>query len=500
MTPPQGPATMRSRILRGVAWKAFSLGFRQVWRLAVVVILARLLTPHDYGLAAMVLVFSSLVIIFSDLALGAALIQREHLSERDRSTVFWTGTAVGLAFTLVGLALSGPVAAFYGEPDVQPLFAALSLSFVVTSLGTTHTALMHRDMNFKSLELRLMGGAVVGGVVGVVLALRGYGAWAIIGQQVAIALTSTVLLWVVSPWHPRFVFSLASLRSLGAFSLNVFGTRVVFYVNRNVDNLLIGRYLGSTALGLYAVAYNVMLAPLAQIAAPIVEVLTPAFARMQHDKRAIGVLWLRASRLVGSIVIPGMLGLALVAPEFVSVVLGDRWAGAVPVIQILAWVGLLQGMQRFNSAILQACDRTRTLLRCSLVTVAASIVAFVIGMQWGIVGVAAAYAVASTFVEPYYGWCTMRATHVPVAEYLRNLRGVAAATAGMCAAVLVARGLLPADLPALPRLVTLIGVGVLAYLPLCAWRAPELLDEISAVAGRRRARVRPAPVQPGAPV
>jgi O-antigen/teichoic acid export membrane protein len=485
--------TMRSRILRGLAWKAASGGFRQVSQMVVAIILARLLTPHDYGLAAMVLVFSSLIIIFSDLALGAALVQRKELSERDRSTVFWISTGVGAFFMLVGVALSWPLAAFYGEPKVQALFAVLSIGFLVTALGTTQTALLNRDMNFRSLELRMMGGTVAGAVVGIALAAGGYGPWAIIGQQLAAAAASTVLLWALSPWHPRFQFSLASLRDLSSFSLRVFGTRLVFYLNRNADNLLIGRFLGPAALGAYAVAYNVMLAPIARIAAPLVEVLFPAFSRIQDERERIASMWLRAIRVLATITVPGMVGIVLVAPEFVSVVLGDRWEAAVPVIQILAIVGLMQSLQGMNSGILQACDRTRTLLRCAILTVVLSLVAFAVGMQWGIVGVAAGYAIASCIAEPYYAWRTMRVLGVPVTAYLRNLGGVTAAAAGMAACVLATRLLLlPDDLPDAARLAILIAVGALAYVPLWAWRAPEVLAELRGLL-RRRAGAQPAP-------
>jgi O-antigen/teichoic acid export membrane protein len=484
--------TMRSRILRGLAWKVFSSGFRQLSKIAVAVILARLLTPHDYGVAAMALVFSALVIIFADLALGAALVQRRELSERDRSTVFWTSTAIGLAFTLGGVVLSGPLAAFYGEPEVQPLFAALSVSFLVTALSTTQTALLTRTMDFRSLELRMMAGTVAGGAVGIYMAATGYGAWAIIAQHLAMATVSTALLWAFSPWRPRFVFSLASLRDLGGFSLNVFWTRVIFYLNNNADNILIGRFLGSAALGIYAVAYNVMIAPLSRIMAPIVEVFTPAFARMQDDPARIGSVWLRALRLVATIMVPGMLGLILVAPEFVHIVLTDRWAEAVPVIQILAWVGLLQSMQRFNSSVLQSRDRTRTLLFCSIVTVVASLCAFGIGLQWGIVGVATAYAVSSTFAEPYYAWRTMRTVGVSVRTYLANLVGVIEAALGMVVCVLGTRVfLLPEDMPAALRLAILVVVGAAAYLPLWAWRAPEVVADVRGQLRRRRKKAPP---------
>ena len=482
---------MRAKIASGLAWKVASQIFRQLSRVAVVVILARLLTPADYGLAAMVLVFSSLVLIFADLALGAALVQRQELSEEDKSTVFWTSAAMGVAFMLIGIALSWPMAAFYGESEVQPLFAALSVSFLITALGTTQSALMNREMQFRSLELRMMAGTVVGGTAGIVVALAGGGAWAIIAQQLAIAVASTTLLWFFSSWRPRFSWSVESLRSLAGFSGNVFGTRVLFYANRNLDNLLIGKFLGAASLGAYAIAYNVMLMPLARIAQPIVEVLFPAMSRIQDDRPRMAAMWLRANRMIGAITIPAMVGLMVVGPEFVATLFGAKWADAAPVIQILAWVGLLQSLQRLNSSVLQACDRTGALLRYSVIVLVASIVAFVVGLSWGIVGVAAGYAVSSTIVEPYYTWLTARVLDLELADFLRSLAGVAQATVGMAGVLVAAKlWLISPDLPAGIRLLILVVLGAATYLALAAWRAPELRGDIR---GLRRSRSAAAP-------
>jgi O-antigen/teichoic acid export membrane protein len=486
-----GGDTMRAKIASGLAWKVVSQVFRQLSRVAVVVILARLLTPAEYGLAAMVLVFSSLVLIFADLALGAALVQRRELSEADRSTVFWTSVAAGTGFMLLGIALSWPLAAFYGEPEVQPLFAALSVSFLVTALGTAHSALLNRDMRFKSLELRMMAGTVAGGAVGIAVAFAGHGAWAIIAQQLAIAFVSTTLLWAFSPWRPRLTFSLRSLRSLGGFSGNVFGTRVLFYLNRKLDHMLIGRFLGASALGAYAVAYNVMLMPLSRIAQPVVEVLFPAMSQIQDDRPRMARMWLRANRLIGAISIPAMVGLILVAPEFVATLFGERWESATPVIQILAWVGLLQSLQRLNSSVLLACDRSGTLLRYSVVVLTASIVAFVGGLHWGIVGVATGYAISSTIIEPYYAWITARVLEVRLADYARSLAGVAQATAGMAGVVLAAKlWIVSPDLPAGVRLAIFVVLGAATYFALAAWRAPELRGDLR---GLRRSRSAAAP-------
>jgi len=480
--------TLRQSVLRGIAWKVASQFFGQFFQLLVALILARLLVPRDYGLAAMVLVFAALVPIFADLALGAALVQRRELTEADRSTVFWTGTAVGAAFTILGVALSGFVADFYGEPEVRALFAALSISFVVTALGTTQRALLTREMDFKTLELMVMAANAVGGIVGVAAAFLGYGAWAIVGQQIVIAVVSTLLIWFASPWRPHLVFSRASLRSMLAFSGNVFLTRILFYLNRNADNLLIGRYLGPTALGPYALAYNVMLAPISRLTWPIVEVFFPAFSQLQNDPERIAGAWVRVNRVIGAITVPAMLGLVVVAPEFVNVVLGERWEDAIPVIRLLAWVGLLQSLQGLNSSILQARDRTNLLLRYAVVVLIASLTAFGVGVQWGIVGVAAAYSISSTIVEPYYTWLTARSMGTTLRSFATGLAPVFEASVAMVIVVaLVRAAMIRQGAADALLLVTLVLAGIVVYVPLVAWRSPELVAEVRDLLRRRRA-------------
>jgi O-antigen/teichoic acid export membrane protein len=431
----------------------------------------------------MVLVVSSFVLVFSDVALGAALVQRQELSEDDRSTVFWTSVGVGAFFTAVGVALAGPAARFYGVPAVRPLLAALSLGFLVNALATTQEALLVRELRFRQLEVRMMLGTAGGAVVGITLAALGFGAWALIGQQLAIGAVSTTLLWLVSPWKPRLSFSLASLRKLGGFSGNVFAQRVLFYLHRNADNLLVGRFLGAAALGAYALAYNVMLVPFSRLGGPVQEVLFPAFARLQDQPARIAEIWVRATRLVGAVTVPALAGLVVVAPDFVRVVLGARWHQVVPVLQILSWVGLLQSLQTLNSNILQALDRTGVLLRYAIVFFSAHLCAFVIGLRWGIVGVAAGYAVSSTIVEPLYAWVTTRTVGIPLLRLVGGLRGVAAASAVMAVGVLALRLALEREgIPPLPRLALCVVAGALLYLPACGLLAPELRIDV------RRAR------------
>jgi O-antigen/teichoic acid export membrane protein len=275
------------------------------------------------------------------------------------------------------------------------------------------------------------------------------------------------------------------LRSLGGFTRNVFVQRLLYYLHRNSDNLLVGRFLGAAPLGAYSIAYNVMLVPFSRIAGPIQEVLYPAFSRMQDEPARIGAVWVRVTRLVAAISVPALLGLVVVAPDFVHVVLGDRWSAAAPVLRILAWVGLLQSLQTLNSHILQAVDRTGGLMRFSIVFFTAHLIAFAVGLHWGILGVAAGYAVSSTIVEPLYSWWTARELGVSPWLIPRGIAGVFQAGIAMAAVVAAARlSLFHAGLGPGARLLLCVLVGAVVFLPCCAWRAPEVAAELRSL--RRR--------------
>jgi O-antigen/teichoic acid export membrane protein len=490
-----GTDAIGSRIRSGLAWKAGSQITLQISRMAVALILARLLTPHDWGLAAMVLLFSSFVIVFTDSALGTALIQRRDLSEDDKSTVFWASAGIGVFLMIGGIALSGPLASFYGEPEVRPLFAALSVGFFVSTLGTTQSALFVREMQFRLLELRQIVATVVGASAGISIALAHYGAWAIVGQQLAEAAASTVLLWYLSPWHPSFRFSMTSVRRLGGFAGNVFGENLLYQAGRNLSSLLIGRFLGPAALGTYALATNVILVPFSRIAGPLQQVFFPAFSRMNHDRVRMADVWIRATRFVGLISIPSLVGLAIVAPDFVHVVLGRRWSDATPVIQILAGVGLIQSLQTLSGEVLLALNRAGWLLRFTMLWFAGNVGAFALGLHWGILGVAACYAVATAVIEPVRTYLTSRALGISPWRFVRAFSGVGQATAVMAAVLLAVRpALMATGTPTAARLILLIVLGAVAYVAGCLWRAPELTSEIKN-AFRRRTATAIAPIQ-----
>jgi O-antigen/teichoic acid export membrane protein len=486
MSEPAAPDWIGSRIRSGLAWKAGSQITVQVFRMIVALALARMLAPHDWGLAAMVFVFSGFVVVFTDSAFGSALVQRRDLRSEDCSTVFWTSAGIGLLLTLCGVAFAGPLASFYGEPAIRPLFAALSIGFFVSALGTTQSALFVREMQFRVLELRQIVATLVGGTIGIAVALADYGAWAIVAQQLAEAVTSTLLLWFLSPWRPSAIFSIASLRRLWGFAGNVFGENLLYQAGRNLSSLLMGRFLGAAAFGTYALATNVILVPFSRIAGPLQQVFFPAFSRMSDDRERMADVWIRATRLVGVISFPALVGLVIVAPDFVHVVLGPRWNEATLVIQILAWVGLIQSLQTLSGEVLLALDRAAWLLRFTMLWFVGSLAAFAVGVQWGIIGVATCYAAATFLIEPVRTYITARALGISPWRFVRSLTGVVQATAVMATVVLGARvALIETGVPVAARLVLLVLVGGVAYAAGCRWRAPEVGLEISSAIRRR---------------
>jgi len=480
------PEHLRGRIISGVGWKAASRLCFEASKVAVAVVLARLLTPHQFGLAGMVLVLSSVVPTFAGLAFGSALVQRKHITEDDKSTVFWASLVLGAACMLVGIACAGLLAKFYGEAAVRPLAAVLSVSFFTSAFGMTQSQLLVRDLRYRSLELRTMVATLSGAAVGIAAAFAGWGAWAIILQQVTFSCVASVLVWVVSDWRPSWRFSTRSLRELGRFGGHVSGSVLFGQLTQNVDNLLVGRYLGAAALGIYSLAYSVMLAPFTRLTSPLQEILYAAFSRIQDEPARLANIWLRANRLMGAVAIPLLLGLVAVAPDLIPLVFGSQWEKAVPVVQVLAWVGILEALQGLNASVLLARDRSRTYLRFSALLFVGSLVAFVIGLQWGVLGVAVCYAISCTLIHPIYTVVAVRCVGVRLIDFLRNLVGVAAAGVVMLAVTYAVRAsLLQSAIPEWQRLVVTIAAGGLVYVGVLALFARGVFTDLQALRVRR---------------
>jgi PST family polysaccharide transporter len=381
-------------VASSAAWTAGARIGLQACALISTAVVARLIPPSAYGLLAMAQVVTNFIIIFRDLGIKSAVIQRRAIDERILSSVFWVNLAISL-LCVVGCWLSAPAAAgFFREPQVAPVLRVLSLAFAITGVSTVHLALLSRSLQFRTIAIAEIVGAVAGLITAVGFALAGTGVWALVASWLANSAVSTAGLILGTSWRPKAIFSWSEVRGLARFSLNLSGFHAVNYFARNADTALVGRYFGNAALGYYQLAYTVMLLPVTGIAQQVVgRVLFPALATMQDDNARFRKAYVRTCAAIGFLTFPMMAGVAVLAEPFVYVLLGDKYRPVAPVLAILAPVGMIQSIATTIGQVYTAKGRTEIMLWWGIASSLLYVVSFIVGLPFGIRGIAMSYAI-----------------------------------------------------------------------------------------------------------
>lgn len=387
--------SLKQKAVSGIKWSAFSQVGRQAMQLLTTVILTRFLTPSDFGLVGMAMVVVGFVNIFKDLGTAAAVIQRKELPGTLLSSIFWVNTGFG-TLAMFCLLITAPIAGwFYRDSRVVPVLQILSTSFLISSFGTLQQALLERKLAFNTLAKLEVVSVLSGSITGIGLALGGAGVWSLVFQTLITASVASILLWFSSSWRPEWEFHWNDAKSISRFSLNLTGYSIFNYFARNADYLLIGRYLGAQDLGYYTLAYRILVFPLQNISAVVSRVMYPVLSTMQDDNKRFVLAYLRVVVAIALISFPLMMGLFVLAEPLVLSFFGQAWMPVIPLIRIFAPVGMLQSIGATAGVIYQVKGQTGWMLRWGIFAGTFAVIAIVIGLYWGIVGVAATYAVAS---------------------------------------------------------------------------------------------------------
>ena len=408
----------------------------QVLRMAVqvggVVVLAHLLTPHDYGLVAMVLVVVGIGDLFRDFGLSSAAIQARTLSRGQRDNLFWLNTGIGAALAAATFACAPLLAALYDEPDLVPIARGLSITFLLNGLATQYRADLTRHLRFGPLAATDVASPLLGLVAAIVLALTGAQWWALVAQQVVTAASLLVGVALIGRWLPRRPRRDVPMGGLLRFGWNLLGTQLVGYASNNVDGLTIGLRFGTTSLGLYNRAFSLLMQPLTQLRAPTTTVALPILARLQDQPQRFGEFVRRGQLALAYTLVAGLSLVVASAGPLTDVLLGEQWDGVEPIIRLLAIAGMFQTLAYVGYWVYLATGLTNVLLRYTLVSAAIRITAVLVGSTWGVVGVAAGYAVAPMLAWPLSLWWVARHTPVPLrALVVGGVRAVL--TFGTCA-------------------------------------------------------------------
>jgi O-antigen/teichoic acid export membrane protein len=457
-----GRRRFRQDVASGLTWTLIGTWGRQAIDLLVFLVLARLLLPEQFGLVALAMVFVLFAQLLVDQGMGDALVQRREITPLQIDTAFWVALSTGGLLTVLLFLLAWPIAGLLDEPQLQPILQVLSPIFVLAAFTTIQIALLRRELAFRSLSLRSLAASAGGGAVGVAAALSGAGVWALVAQQLASAVFSVLTLWWVSPWRPSLRASRGEFGSLFRFGIHVVGGDVITYMTRNVDNLLVGAVLGPVMLGFYVVGYRILTATQAVLVQITRKMTFPVFSRLQHDQERMVRTYNRITAAAATIILPGYIAAAIVAPELIVVLFGARWAPSGPVAQVLLLIGPVVAVQALSIALLTAVGRPDVAFRFRLVTTILTVTGFVLAVRFGIVWVAAAYVIPGYVLLPLNLAWMQRYAGIPVGPYLSRLRGVAAATAVMALVMAAGRYLLGEQDPAV-MLITLLGVAAVAF-------------------------------------
>lgn len=474
-------------VRRGAAWAVGSRVAAQFLQFLGIVVTARLLTPEDYGKAAVVLPLTAFAAIFSSLGLGSAVIHTRRVTEQALSTAFWLNAVTGVVLTGLVAALAVPIASLFREPQLVPLLLLASLNFTL-SLNIVHTALLERTLRFKQLAVLETVCSVLSIGTVVVAALAGAGPFAIISGPLAYTVGRTLLTWGIVRWYPRARPDRASLRELWSFSRGITGYNILIFWSRNADNLLLARIATQAELGNYSRAYNLMKIPVAQAQVVMGRVLFPALTRLRDDPPRLAHAWLRALSVVGLVTAPVTIGMAVAAPAMVEVLFGPRWLGMVTVLQLLAVAALPQTLTSTVGGLLRATGATDALFRLGLVISSLSLVAMLLGLPWGTVGVASALTIKFYLEVVIFARPCLRVTGLSWRDLVRALRGVWVGCLTLAGAGLAVRFAFSDTLPAWQVLLGQIAACATVYVATLALVDRSVLTEVwRLVRGRTKA-------------
>lgn len=433
---------LTGRSLRGGAVTLTAQLAKLLLSLGVLAILARLLTPGDFGLQAMAMVFVGFAGQLKDFGLSTATLQSRTITHPQVSALFWINVAFSGA--LAGtIALAGSaIAAFYQNTAMTDIVQVLAIGIFVSGLGSQHLALLRRQMAFRALATTEICGLAVGGIVGIGLAFAGAGYWALVAMHVAQALATSLTAYYFCPWLPGRPDFGVDTRRMIRFGSNLALFNIVNYVTRNADDALVGRYVGETALGAYARAYSLLMLPMRQLSTPIKAVTLPALSRLQDNPTEFRSYFLKSVEILALLTMPTVVIMGVLADEIVLLVMGPQWDFAAELFKVFALFAFFQAVPIAGSWTVTALGRSDRLLKWGTLQACIAVPVFLAGLPWGAMGVAvAATIMALVMMGPALAYA-LHGSPVRFSDVLKAVRVPVLLSASMIAVLFPLAGLL----------------------------------------------------------
>lgn len=463
----------------GIFWTGISQSSTQLFQFIVVVILARLLNPKDFGIVGLAAIFIGFISTINELGLSAAIIQRKDLDETHLSTSFWASIGTGTILCIIIILVSSYVADFFQEELVQPILIVASLSLIIGSFGVVQRALLEKSLNFKIIAISEVGASLVSGIVSIFLAIKGYGVWSLVFGGLSSTFISVAILWKLKTWRPSFEFNIAHFKELFTFGGHVMGSRLLNYIDSNVDRLVVGKMLGTSALAFYTIPYSLITFPFSKVSAVVTRVMFPAFSAFQDDNDILRKGYLRAVRYISLITFPMLAGMFVVSPEFVEVIFGAKWAPMIIPLKILCLTGALISIGTTVGSILLSKGRADIQFKWNILTAIVLPIAVIIGANYGLAGVAGSVTIMTVILFPFIQKITNDLIGLSMYSYFMAIYPAIVGSMTLIAGMEIYQGIMVTlNLSALSILVSSTIIGIIVYVLFLRLFFHDLLKEI----------------------
>jgi O-antigen/teichoic acid export membrane protein len=374
----------------GAFWGLLSNGTVSAVSFIGTAIMARILSPRDFGLISMAVLVTGIVNLFGNLALGAGLVQKKEIDEEYLSTVFVSSVLIGILLFVIAAIFSPVVSLFFKEPVIKWVIIFLSFNFIISSISSVQTTLLYKNVRLKTIGIIEIVSRIVRVLIMLICAVIGLQFWSIVIGIIAERILKTVLLCIVIKWRPAFIFSKEKFMELFRFGRNIYGDDFLGYFSRNVDFIVTGRILGVSMLGIYQFSYNLPYLVQTYVQDGIAPVAFPVFSKVNDDKERLSRGFFNAVKFISMITFPLMVGLSFCANDFIAVVYGKKWLPAAPPLRLLCFSAALASIHCIVGSVFKAVGRPDIGFKWSLFRLPFTVGLVVLFSRWGIIGIAAA--------------------------------------------------------------------------------------------------------------
>jgi PST family polysaccharide transporter len=416
---------------RNARWIALAQVTRVVIQLVSIAVLGRLLAPSDFGYIAMLTVATNLMGLLRDMGTSSAIIQMKNVDCVRLSSIFWVNVGLGAILTVTLCISSTHIASLFNAPALVLLLIAVAPGFLINALGAVQKSLLERRSDFPAVTRIEVLGALTGAATTIGAASLGAGAMSWPIGSLVTAIQTSFNFWKAETWRPTWQLDFAEIKALFHFSGNLTAFNLVNYFSRNADSFIVGRYLGSDALGIYSAAYRIMLFPVQNLTFVAIRALYPLMSSRQDERSAMASLYMKSLATVAFFSAPLMMAIYLLHGPLVRVLMGPRWGEAAELLRWLAPIGYIQSILSTTGTVFMASGRTDILLRLGLLGTVLFVSSFIVGLHWGVQGVAQAYLVANILAGIPAFVVTLRQLHFGVGVLIKALRGSALSACAM---------------------------------------------------------------------